>query len=80
MKNHKMVAKRRLINHSLAKAEWFIFYCCLLNNIANAIIKATFMIVTPTSPKNSNLVIINNDNSTIDTTSCFNLTVKTVAM
>lgn len=26
------------------------FYCCLLNNIAIAIIKATFMIVVATNP------------------------------
>ena len=77
-----MVAEKKIkkINRLLVKAEWFIFYCCVLNIMQIAIIKATFMIVTLTNPKNSSLIILNNVNSTISTTSCFNLTVKTVAM
>ena len=60
----------------LGKAYVVYFYCCLLNNIANAIIKATFMIVTPTNPKNSKLIVnfnIDIDISTISTTSYVNL-------
>ena len=77
--SHKVVAYRKFkIKHSHGEAEWFIFY--LLKITTNAIIKAIFMIVTPTNPKKSNLIIIVNANSTISTTSCFNLTVKTVAM
>ena len=51
------------------------FYCCLLNIIANAIIKATFMIVTTTIPKNSSFIVLNNAISTISTTSNFSLAV-----
>ena len=70
-----MVAYRKIkINHSHGKAEWFIFY--LLKITTNAIIKAIFMIVTPTNPKKSSLIIIVNANSTISTTSHFNLTAK----
>ena len=60
MRSHKVVAKGLSINHSLSQSRMVYFYCCLLNNIANAIVKATFMIVTPTSPKNSSLITINN--------------------
>ena len=49
-----------------SKAEWFIFY--LLKITTNAIIKAIFMIVTPTNPKKSRYVILNNADSTILTT------------
>lgn len=49
--NHKVVATEKLkINHSLGKAEWFVFYCCLINIIAKAIINATFMIASPIIP------------------------------
>ena len=74
MKNTKCVAEEIDKPFSPSKAEWFIFY--LLKITTDAIIKAIFMIVTPTNPKKSSLIIIINANSTISTTSHFNLTVK----
>ena len=47
-----------------SKAEWFIFYC-LCSIYTMTMTKAKFMIVTPTNPKNSSLMIVNNITSTI---------------
>ena len=47
-----------------SKAEWFIFYC-LCSIYTMTMTKAKFMIVTPTNPKKSSLMIVNNIVSTI---------------
>ena len=58
MRSNKVCCRRKVINHSLVKAEWFIFY--LLKITTNVIIKAIAMIVIPTKPKNSRYIICNN--------------------
>ena len=72
MRATKVVAEEIDKPFTRSKAEWFIFY--LLKITTNAIIKAIFMIVTPTNPKKSSLIIIVNANSTISTTSVVELT------
>ena len=49
MRTTKWLPKKDLINHSLVKAEWFIFY--LHKITTNAIIKAIAMIAIVTNPK-----------------------------
>lgn len=55
--------------HIALQKQMCRFLCYLLNNTAKAIIKATFMIATTINPQNNRLMIDNNIDSTIDTTS-----------
>ena len=64
MRLQKIVLK----NDTRSAKQMCRFYCCLLNTTANAIIKATFMIVILTNPKNSSLIIVNKTVSIISTT------------
>ena len=57
MRSNRMCCRRKVINHSLVKAEWFIFY--LLKITTNVIIKAIARIVTSTKLKNSRYIICN---------------------
>ena len=64
MRNTKCVAEQNDKPFPRSKAEWFIFYClCSKYKMMNT--KAKFMIVTPTNPKKSSLMITNNAVSTI---------------
>ena len=70
MKKPRKWLPKESINHSLVKAEWFIFYC-LCSKKHMMINKATFMIAIPTNPKTSRYVISNKATSTILTTSIY---------
>ena len=72
--NHKVVAEIKQINHSLGQKQNGLFFYCLCSIYTMTMTKAKFMIVTPTNPKKSSLMITNKTDSTIAPPPVVNLT------